>query len=165
MQSMSTYGTPWQKICGICRSVVAWVEMWTGTSTLTRTSVWFTPQFYFGWQSTSILQPHYTYLIILDSLCLYSLLLTFLCDYITIPHQCSDISLPNLCSLRASWEQTTRPGSSEAKAGGWHVLERWRHWWRKGEHHLDCLRTQGDRNTHRSVLKKVVSNLILCIIA
>lgn len=38
-----------------------------------------------------------TYLIILDFFLPSSLHLTFLCDYITIPHQCFDISSPTLC--------------------------------------------------------------------
>lgn len=39
-----------------------------------------------------------------------------------------------LCSLQASWEETTRPGSSEGKAGGWPALERWRRSWREEVH-------------------------------
>lgn len=60
---------------------------------------------------------------ILDSFPPSSLLLTFLCDYITIPHQCSDISLPTLCVHYWPWgsKQQGHGVQRPKQAGGLHL--------------------------------------------
>lgn len=66
-----------------------------------------------------------------------------------------------LCSLLALWEQTTRPSSSEVKAGWQPAFKHWLCWWRKRSIHsavwvwetLWCLRlTDDDIKTHRRSL-------------
>lgn len=68
-----------------------------------------------------------------------------------------------LCSLPAVWEQTTRPGGSEAKTGCWPTFKQWGCCWWKDKHPLkppgsekrsDVLGGQRMTSRHTKIMSK-----------